>query len=592
MNKSQAEYDVVIVGSGAAGGMSAYALSCAGVRVLMLEAGRDYDPVSETPMFEMPEDAPLRGSSTPDKPFGYFDATVDGGWRVPGEPYSSAENTDFLWWRSRMLGGRTNHWGRISLRMGEYDFKPCSRDGLGADWPMTYADMAPYYDKTEALIGVYGSNEGLENTPDSSPGVLLKPPAPRADELLTERYCRDLGIPVVPCHLAILSEKQDHRRWPRELHPNNALGQRVTRDIMRARAACFFATPCGRGCSIGANFQSPTVLLPPALATGNLTIRTDAMVFEVSSNGRGQADGVGYIDRVTGKQHHVRARVVILAASACESARIMLNSKSTAHPDGIGNASGLVGKYIMDTVGASLLGQIPKMENMPPHNADGASAMHMYMPWWLYQEQAKGQLDFARGYHIEFGGGRRMPQSGHFGSVEAINGGNYGAQLKQDCRRYFGSFINFSGRGEMIPNEDCYCTIDGDQKDKWGIPTLKFHWQWSDHELNQARHMQETFRTIIESMGGRVMGEVAKNGAHAIKKPGEIIHEVGGARMGERPETSVLNQYCQSWQVPNLFVTDGASFVSNADKNPTLSIMANAWRSADYLVQELRARNL
>lgn len=592
MNKSQAEYDVVIVGSGAAGGMSAYALSCAGVRVLMLEAGRDYDPVSETPMFEMPEDAPLRGSSTPDKPFGYFDATVDGGWQVPGEPYSSAENTDFLWWRSRMLGGRTNHWGRISLRMGEYDFQPRSRDGLGADWPMTYADMAPYYDKTEALIGVYGSNEGLENTPDSSPGVLLKPPAPRADELLTERYCRDLGIPVVPCHLAILSEKQDHRRWPRELHPNNALGQRVTRDIMRARAACFFATPCGRGCSIGANFQSPTVLLPPALATGNLTIRTDAMVFEVSSNGRGQADGVGYIDRVTGKQHHVRARVVILAASACESARIMLNSKSTAHPDGIGNASGLVGKYIMDTVGASLLGQIPKMENMPPHNADGASAMHMYMPWWLYQEQAKGQLDFARGYHIEFGGGRRMPQSGHFGSVEAINGGNYGAQLKQDCRRYFGSFINFSGRGEMIPNEDCYCTIDGDQKDKWGIPTLKFHWQWSDHELNQARHMQETFRTIIESMGGRVMGEVAKNGAHAIKKPGEIIHEVGGARMGERPETSVLNQYCQSWQVPNLFVTDGASFVSNADKNPTLSIMANAWRSADYLVQELRARNL
>ena len=491
-----------------------------------------------------------------------------------------------------MLGGRTNHWGRISLRMGEYDFKPHSRDGLGADWPMAYADLAPYYDKTEALVGVYGSNEGLENTPNSSPGVLLKAPAPRADELLTQKYCRDLGIPVVPCHLAILSEKQNYRRWPRELHPNNALGQRVTRDIMKARSACFFATPCGRGCSIGANFQSPTVLLPPALATGNLTIRTDAMVYEVTNNANGQADGVGYIDRITGKQHHVRARVVILAASACESARIMLNSKSAAHPDGIGNASGLVGKYIMDTVGASLLGQIPQMENTPPHNADGASAMHMYMPWWLYQQQAKGQLDFARGYHIEFGGGRRMPQSGHFGSVEALNGGNYGLQLKEDCRRYYGSFINFSGRGEMIPNEDCYCTIDTEQKDKWGIPTLKFHWKWSDHELNQARHMQETFRTIIESMGGRVMGSVAKDGADAIKKPGEIIHEVGGARMGDNPTTSVLNQYCQSWQVPNLFVTDGAGFVSNADKNPTLSIMANAWRSADYLVQEMRARNL
>jgi choline dehydrogenase-like flavoprotein len=572
--------------------MSAYALSCAGVRVLMLEAGRDYDAVSETPMFEMPEDAPLRGAGTPDKPFGYFDATVDGGWQVPGEPYSSAEGTDFLWWRSRMLGGRTNHWGRISLRMGEYDFKPYSRDGLGADWPMTYEDMAPYYDKTEALIGVYGSNEGLENTPNSSPGVLLNAPAPRADELLTQKYCRELGIPVVPCHLAILSEKQNHRRWPRELHPNNALGQRVTRDIMRARAACFFATPCGRGCSIGANFQSPTVLLPPALATGNLTIRTDAMVYEVSSNARGHVNGVGYIDRITGKQHHVHARVVILAASACESARIMLNSKSTAHPQGLGNANGLVGKYVMDTVGAGLLGQIPMMENMPPHNADGASAMHMYMPWWLYQEQAKGQLDFARGYHIEFGGGRRLPQSGHFSAVEAMNGGNYGLQLKEDCRRYYGSFIGFSGRGEMIPNEDCYCEIDSEQKDKWGIPTLKFHWRWSEHELNQARHMHKTFQSIIESMGGRVMEAVATDGAEAIKKPGEIIHEVGGARMGSNPNTSVLNQFSQSWQVPNLFVTDGAAFVSNADKNPTLSIMANAWRSADYLVQEMRARNL
>lgn len=592
MTKSQPEFDVIIVGSGAAGGMSAYALSCAGVRVLMLEAGRDYDAVSETPMFEMPEDAPLRGAGTPDKPFGYFDATVDGGWQVPGEPYSSAEGTDFLWWRSRMLGGRTNHWGRISLRMGEYDFKPYSRDGLGADWPMTYEDMAPYYDKTEALIGVYGSNEGLENTPNSSPGVLLNAPAPRADELLTQKYCRELGIPVVPCHLAILSEKQNHRRWPRELHPNNALGQRVTRDIMRARAACFFATPCGRGCSIGANFQSPTVLLPPALATGNLTIRTDAMVYEVSSNARGHVNGVGYIDRITGKQHHVHARVVILAASACESARIMLNSKSTAHPQGLGNANGLVGKYVMDTVGAGLLGQIPMMENMPPHNADGASAMHMYMPWWLYQEQAKGQLDFARGYHIEFGGGRRLPQSGHFSAVEAMNGGNYGLQLKEDCRRYYGSFIGFSGRGEMIPNEDCYCEIDSEQKDKWGIPTLKFHWRWSEHELNQARHMHKTFQSIIESMGGRVMEAVATDGAEAIKKPGEIIHEVGGARMGSNPNTSVLNQFSQSWQVPNLFVTDGAAFVSNADKNPTLSIMANAWRSADYLVQEMRARNL
>ncbi len=586
------EYDVIVVGSGAAGGMSAYVLTCAGVKVLMLEAGRDYDPVTETPMFEQNKDAPLRGAGTPDKPFGYYDATVDGGWQVPGEPYSSDDGVDFLWWRSRMLGGRTNHWGRISLRMGEYDFKPYSRDGLGADWPLDYADLAPYYDKTEALVGIYGSNEGLENTPNSSPGVLLAPPAARADELLTRKYCKDLGIPVIPIHRAVLSEKQDYKRWPQLLHPNNPLGQRVTREIMQARAACFWATPCGRGCSIGANFQSPTVLIPPALATGNLTIRTNAMVYEVVTNKEGNAEGVNFIDKLTGKQETVTARAVVLAASGCETARIMLNSKSTQFPDGIANSSGLVGKYIMDTIGTGVLGQIPMLEHTPAHNTHGASGMHNYMPWWLYKEQAKGQLDFARGYHIEFGGGRRAPGAGSFANLERLNGGNYGAQFKEDCRRYYGSFIGYSGRGEMIPNEDCYCTIDPEQKDKWGIPTLKFFWKWSDHELNQTRHMQHTFKDIIESMGGNVLSEIHDNGADAIKKPGEIIHEVGGARMGSDPQQSVLNEFCQSWDVPNLFVTDGAAFVSNADKNPTLSILALAWRSSDYLIAELLRRNL
>ena len=194
---------------------------------------------------------------------------------------------------------------------------------------------------------------------------------------------------------------------------------------MRARAACFFATPRGRGCSIGANFQSPTVLLPPALATGNLTIRTDAMVYEVSTNARGHANGIGYIDRITGKQHHVRARVVILAASACESARIMLNSKSTAHPQGLGNASGLVGKYVMDTVGADLLGQIPMMENMPPHNADGASAMHMYMPWWLYQEQAWVNWISHAATISSSAAADASYRAATSSAVEAMNGGNY-----------------------------------------------------------------------------------------------------------------------------------------------------------------------
>ena len=591
--KAQDEYDAIIVGSGAAGGMCAYVLACSGVKVLRLEAGRDYDPVSETPMFQLPFDAPLRAAGTPEKPFGFYDATVDGGWRVPGEPYSSAEGTDFLWWRARMLGGRTNHWGRISLRMGEYDFKPHSRDGLGFDWPMSYEDVAPYYDKTEALIGVYGSNEGLENTPNSSPGVLLPPPAPRAEELLTQKVCRErLDIPVVPAHLAILTQPLEADRIARMLWPNNEMARRVTAESMRARAACYYATPCGRGCSIKANFQSPTVLLPPATATGNLDIITNAMVREVTVDTNGRATGVHYIDKDTRVEEHVSARVVILTASACESARILLNSKSSLFPDGLGNGNGLVGKYLMDTVGAGVQGQIPALENMPPHNADGASAMHLYMPWWLYQDQARGQLDFARGYHIEFGGGRKMPGFGSFGGIEPLTMGSYGQSFKEDCRRYYGSFLGFAGRGEMIPNDDCYCEIDSEQVDEWGIPTLRFHWTWSDHELNQARHMQQTFGEIVETMGGHVLSTINEDGADAIAKPGEIIHEVGGVIMGNDPSRSVLNEFCQSWEVDNLFVPDGGCFVSNADKNPTLSIMAIAWRAADYIVDQLNQRNL
>jgi choline dehydrogenase-like flavoprotein len=590
--KSETAYDAIIVGSGAGGGMAAYQLSVAGLKVLVLEAGRRYDPVTETPMFNLPRQAPLRGAGSREKPFGFYDATVDGGWNVPGEPYTTAPGSEFMWWRARMLGGRTNHWGRISLRMGEYDFKPKTRDGLGADWPITYADLAPYYDRTEMLIGVHGGDEDMENTPRSSPGVLQPPPKPRATELLAKKSCDSLGIPVIPAHRAVMTTRQDYRTLPRKIHPDNKLAQRVLAQSMQGRQACFWATPCGNGCSIRANFQSTTVLIPPALATGNCDIIPDAMVREVTVDSTGKATGVSYIDKRTRTDHHVKARVVVLAASAAETARILLNSRSAQFPNGVSNSSGLVGKYLMDTVGAGLGGQIPALENLPPHNTDGADGEHMYMPWWKYKEQMKGDLGFARGYHIEFGGGRSMPGSGAFGGLESLTEGAYGKKFKEAARRYYGSWMWFDGRGEMIPNENSYCELDPEIVDQWGIPVLRFTWKWSEHETRQAAHMVKTFAEIIEGMGGKVNGAVETDGSKAIAKGGQIIHEVGTCRMGTDARTSVLNDKCQSWDVKNLFVTDGAPFVSNADKNPTLSILALAWRTCDHIIDQLKTRSI
>jgi choline dehydrogenase-like flavoprotein len=282
----------------------------------------------------------------------------------------------------------------------------------------------------------------------------------------------------------------------------------------------------------------------------------------------------------------------VLAASACETVRIMLNSKSNRFPHGLANSSGKVGKYLMDTVGSPVRGQIPMLENLPPHNEDGVAGGHLYTPWWLYKEQLAGKLDFARGYHIEFGGGRHMPELSTAMGLEWLTGGSYGAKFKEDARRYYGSIVGFAGRGEMIPNEKSYCELDPAIKDKWGIPVLRFHWQWSEHETRQAVHMQKTFAQIIEAMGGRVHGKVETDGTEAISTGGEIIHEVGGAIMGAQSRDSVVNKWSQTWDVKNLFLADGAPFVSNADKNPTLTIMANAWRVADHILDRMRRKEL
>ncbi|HEX7499148.1 MAG TPA: GMC family oxidoreductase, partial [Polyangia bacterium] len=325
------EYDVVIVGSGAGGGMAAYALTEAGANVLMLEAGGWWDNIRDSAMMKMPYDSPRRGSSTPERPFGEFDACV-GGWTVEGEPYTKAEGTKFDWWRARMLGGRTNHWGRISLRFGPRDFRHKTIDGLGDDWPISYADVAPYYDRVDKLIGIFGSVENLPNHPD---GVFQPAPRPRCYEMMVKQASDKLGVWCIPARLSIITKPLNNR------------------------AACHYCGQCNRGCMTNSNFSAPHVLLIPAMKSGRLTIVNNAMAREVTVDQSGKATGVSYIDKATGQDRHVQGRVVVLAASACESARIMLNSKSSRFPHGLGNASGVVGKYLTDSPGTDVAGFIP-----------------------------------------------------------------------------------------------------------------------------------------------------------------------------------------------------------------------------------------
>lgn len=585
-------YDVIVVGSGAGGGQAAYALTLEGAKVLLLEAGRDYDPARETPMFQLPSHAPLRAANTPDKANGFYDATVDGGWQIPGEPYSNALDTaaKFSWWRARMLGGRTNHWTRIALRNGPYDFKPRTRDGLGFDWPLTYDELAPYYDKVEMLIGVHGTNESLENAPDSSPGILQPPPKPRAGELLAGHAGRSLGIPIVPVRRAVLTQRLDADRLPARLHPNNPRAQRLVADNMRRRAPCFWATPCGRGCSIGATYQSTNVHLPIADATGNLHLVTRAMAREVTVDSAGRATGVIWIDRATGTEHTARARAVVLAASTGETIRLLLNSRSPQFPNGLGNTHGLVGRFITDTVGASLGGYIPALESLPPHNEDGAGGQHVYAPWWLHRDASR--LGFPRGYHIDVIAGRRMPNVTTGANLEHLTGGSYGRQFKADARRYYGAFVSFSGRGEMIPNAHSFATLDPDLKDRWRIPVLRFTWRWTENETRQVEHMHRTFADLITAMGGKPERTPTTDGAKTIGAPGRINHEVGGAIMGDDPRASVTNRWGQLWESPNVVLADGSVFASNSEKNPTLTILALAWRATDHLVEALRTRTL
>jgi len=563
VRKSQV-FDVVVIGSGAGGGTAVKVLTDRGLRVALLEAGPTLNPAHDFKEHVWPYQVDHRGAGSHAdlyfgrQQWGYFSAPV-GYWDIPDEPYTVAPGNQFRWFRSRILGGRTNHYGRISLRFSDYDFQP--EDGLSDPWPVTYAEMSPWYDKAEGFIGVTGTKEGLRTAPD---GNFLPSISPRVHEVLIQKSCARLGIPCIPSRMAML-----------------------TRSI-NGRAACHYCGQCGRGCITASAFSSSQAMVFPAMKTGRLTVFNGAMARELITDGSGKVTAVSYVDKATRTEQQVRCRAVVVAASACESARLLLNSKSPRFSNGLANGSGAVGRYLTDSVGYGLSGHVPALAGLPRHNSDGIDGMHVYVPWWLYDDKRK---DFPRGYHIELGGGFHMPMLGSFHGVCAQYKG-YGRKLRDHIREEYGASVYFAGRGEMIPNKDSYCEIDPQRTDAWGIPVLRFHFQWSDNETRQVRHMHQTFKSIIETMGGRVYGSAPDPKTAGISTGGTIIHEAGTVRMGNDPRSSVLNKYCQSHEVSNLFVCDAAPFVSQPDKNVTLSIVAFAWRASEYLTEEMRKGNV
>lgn len=573
IKQSAEQYDVIVVGSGAGGGMAGYVLASAGIKVLMLEAGPFFDPAKHSQQLKFPYESPRRGANTT-RAFGDFDAAF-GGWQIEGEPYTTKDKTEFQWFRSRMLGGKTNHWGRISLRMGPLDFQP--KDGLTETWPITYDDLKPFYDKVDRMIGVYGTNEGLENEPD---GIFLKPPKPRLNEIFIKNGAAKAGVSVIAGRGSVLTEAL----------PGN-----------KDRGACFYCGQCGRACKVYGDFSSSSCLVIPAIKTGNLKVVTNAMVRQVLTDKEGKATGVSYVDRTDGQEYQLKAKVVVLGASACESARIMLNSASAQHPGGLANSSGVVGKYLHDSTGASLGGFLPQLMGRKRYNEDGVGSVHIYSPWWLDNKK----LNFPRGYHIEYGGGMHMPSYGFGGGIAKMNGlvpgkdgqmkagGGFGAALKDDYRRFYGTQVGMAGRGTAIAKKENYCEIDPNVVDKFGIPVLRFNYTWGNEEINQAKHMIDTFQDIMHKMGAIITSTIqGPETNYGLEAPGRIIHEVGTVRMGDDPKTSALNKWCQAHECKNLFVVDAAPFVQQGDKNATWTILALSMRTAEYILDQRKKQNI
>jgi choline dehydrogenase-like flavoprotein len=542
----EAVYDAVVIGSGASGGMAAWNLTSKGARVLMLDAGTHFhrkDFWTHVTPYEWRERI-QRGQQPP--PFRL--SSQD-------QPYLTPPEKPFDLWRVWGVGGKTNVWGRVSLRLSDLDFKGAERDGWEIPWPISYKDIAPYYDRVDQLIGVCGGDDDSDSLPGSR--YHLPPPRPRCGEVLLRRAAQRAGIPIVAGRRAVLTR------------PHNGF------------APCHYCGACGRGCDTASFFNSADHLIPVALKSGRLTLRTNAVAARILPNAEGLAGSVQYFDRQTKEEHHAFGKVIVLAASCIDSTRILLNSKSSRFPNGIGNASGVIGKYLCEQVRFHVRGFLPQLYGRPASNDDGIGGEHIYMPRFNHRGRARNYL---RGFGSQFWGIGCQAGAGHF--AKYLEG--FGSSFKKNVKRHYPAWIEMHPYGEVLPRADNFVTVEGTPLDAFGVPLPKIALSIGDNERAMIEDMYDTALEIMHE----ARAELVHFKRGSVDVAGSAIHEHGTCRMGDDAKRSALNGFCQMHEVKNLFVIDGSAFPTATEKNPTLTILALAWRASDYLADELKKGNL
>jgi len=558
-------FDAIVVGSGIAGGWAAKELTERGLETIVLEAGGPVDAagrdfVEHVQPYEMKfrgfGDRKARAATQPVQRECYACDEVGHKFFVNDvdNPYTTPAQAPFKWFRGRQVGGRSITWGRQVYRWSDLDFEANAKDGHGTDWPIRYRDIAPWYSHVERFIGVSGAKEGLAQLPD---GEFLPPmPMTAVERVARENLSKAFGGERVLTigRAAVLT--QNHN----------------------GRAACHYCGPCERGCVTHSYFNSIGSTLPAARKTGRLALRPNSVVTNVLYDVKtGRARGVRVVDALSGAETEFEARVVFLCASAIESVRLLLNSADSRFPGGLANGSGTLGKYVMDHHYGSGAGG-----TMPGHldkRIIGRRPNGIYLA--RFRNVAVQSADFLRGYGMQGGSGR----SG-WGRGSSMQG--YGAEFKQSLIDGLGPWtISIGGWGETLPHADNTITLDPSVKDKWGVPAARIDVRWRENEIAMNKDISASAVETLEAAGAT---NVRASGR--MQPPGHCIHEMGGARMARSESEGVLNGHNQAWEVPNLFITDGACMASSACQNPSITYMALTARAAAYAVGQMKRNAL